>query len=363
MNPLGAVLLAATVFAAPVLSAASAAAPAAKFGTLTAGTVAPEFTVVGTDGRDLHLADFKGRVLVLGFWTLSRGPGDLLASVALKYRDQQVAVLAVCTGATRSDFDAWVAKNRPEAKDHPAVDCVLAWDPAGPSRTERIAQKQFGAGVTPYTGVIDREGKVVGGMIGFGATASVVVSGYLREAGITVPDIEVPKRPSSDPIEDNSLKPGAVAPDFTTLDLKQQPVKLSDFAGKIVVLDFWATWCGPCIASMPHTQHVAEATKDKDVVVLASCTSDTRAKFEEWVRANQATYSALRFSHDPAERGPDVASRKLYGTSGIPTQFVIGRDGKIVAVLVGYGPGDSRLEQELEKLGVVVPGTTESPAR
>ena len=67
---------------------------------------------------------------------------------------------------------------------------------------------------------------------------------------------------------------------------------------------------------------------------------------------NAAVHPTLIFSHDPAERGDERAIKKLYGVRGIPTQYVIGRDGKIAAVMAGYGGGDTRLEAELRALGV-----------
>jgi hypothetical protein len=114
----------------------------------------------------------------------------------------------------------------------------------------------------------------------------------------------------------------------------------------------WAWWWATYIPSKPHREGGAAPTKAQGVAVLASCTSDTRAKFEEWMHTNAVKFPDLVFASDPAERGPERASAKLYGVNGIPTQFVIGRDGKITDVIVGYGPSDTRLEDALKRLGV-----------
>ena len=153
-----------------------------------------------------------------------------------------------------------------------------------------------------------------------------------------------------------TLAEGEMSPDFVSKDLEGKERRLSEWRDKVVVLDFWATWCGPCKASLPHTQEVAKRSKEEGVIVLAVCTSDTRAAFEKFVNANREKYPDIVFTCDPNERGSasfgDRASQKLYGVRGIPTQFVIGRDGKIAAVLVGYEQGEHRLEDALKKLGV-----------
>ncbi|BDI28124.1 hypothetical protein CCAX7_001750 [Capsulimonas corticalis] len=154
---------------------------------------------------------------------------------------------------------------------------------------------------------------------------------------------------------------GALAPDFTATTPDGASIKLSDLKGKVVVLDFWSTWCGPCQASMPHLQHVYEQVKDKDVAILAVCVWDEKAAYDKWVTAKKDLYG-FPTAFDPAgNKGKDIAKEK-YSVSGIPTQFVIDRDGKIAASNVGYdGDGDHRLEASLAKLGVKVTEPEKKP--
>ena len=133
----------------------------------------------------------------------------------------------------------------------------------------------------------------------------------------------------------DALAEGTAAPDFTVQDKDGKPVKLSDYKGKVVVLDFWATWCGPCQQALPHTNQVAKLFAGKGVVTLAVNVWDNKAAFDAWL-PQHPEYDAITFALDPTqEHGKDVATL-LYRVHLIPTQFVIGKDGRIFKSIVGY---------------------------
>jgi thiol-disulfide isomerase/thioredoxin len=154
--------------------------------------------------------------------------------------------------------------------------------------------------------------------------------------------------------EPELLAPGTEAPDFEVPAWGGNSLRLSSLKGQIVILDFWATWCGPCKASLPHVEKIHEKYSNQNVHVLALNVFDDKQAYDQWVPANKQY--TFQFAYDPAGRDASSIAKSKYMVSGIPTTYIIDRDGKIAASIVGFdGLDDKRIEQALDKLGVKTP--------
>ncbi len=146
------------------------------------------------------------------------------------------------------------------------------------------------------------------------------------------------------------LAVGTPAPDFTlpTAD-GSKTVSLADLKGQVVVLDFWASWCPPCKAALPHTQALSDEFKDKGVTVLAVNTADTKAGRETFLKAHPEYTMTVLFDADKKQ----PVALGAYHVTGIPTFYVIDQEGKVAATYVGYDPNnDKQITAVLAKLGV-----------
>ena len=125
------------------------------------------------------------------------------------------------------------------------------------------------------------------------------------------------------------VKPAAkVAPNFTLTNVKTgKPVSLSDFKGKVVVIDFWATWCIPCRKAMKFYEKLYREKHKEGFVVLAISIDQREKKLKNFLKKRPVSFPIL---HDP-----EKTLMKKYGVFKIPTTFVIDRSGKIQNKYVG----------------------------
>ena len=139
------------------------------------------------------------------------------------------------------------------------------------------------------------------------------------------------------------LANGTTAPDFTAYEINKKPLKLSDLRGKVVVIDFWASWCPPCNAAMPHNQAVMKKLKAEGlpVVMLAVDDGEPRAAFDTWVKQKRASLSALTFAYVPQTEN---LSGSRFKVTGIPTQYVLDKNGVVRASFVGFDGTNNELE-------------------
>lgn len=158
------------------------------------------------------------------------------------------------------------------------------------------------------------------------------------------------RQPDRPPPPPELLAPGKEAPGFTLQTPSGESVSLASARGKVVLLDFWAVWCLPCRAAMPHVQKLHEKFKDKGLVVLGVNT------WEEAENDPAAYMKEHGYSYGLLLKGDETA--KAYNVSGIPTFYVIDREGRITYAASGAGEqAEKALDEAIEAALKARPGS------
>ncbi|MEQ8640410.1 MAG: TlpA disulfide reductase family protein [Alphaproteobacteria bacterium] len=130
----------------------------------------------------------------------------------------------------------------------------------------------------------------------------------------------------------DSVRP---APDIAFLDGAGNAVRLADFKGQVVLLNFWATWCGPCRREMPSLDRLAAAVAEEDITVLA-LSIDARG-----LEVIRPFYDERAIANLPIYMDPDSGVYSAFGVWNMPTTVVIDRDGREAGRLIGPAEWDS----------------------
>ncbi len=119
---------------------------------------------------------------------------------------------------------------------------------------------------------------------------------------------------------------GTAAPGFTVQDADRK-VSLDEFRGKVVVLNFWATWCPPCIEEMPSLAQMQQKMKGKGVEVLAISVDADQGAYQDFLKVHNVDLLTVR--------DPDQKSNNLYGTFKFPETYIIDRHGVLRRKFIG----------------------------
>ncbi len=167
-------------------------------------------------------------------------------------------------------------------------------------------------------------------------TILIIVAGAIYEHTAYTFQTNIEQQTKIDNIKTGN-KIGERAPDFSLKTIDNRDIKLSDYRGKYVILNFWATWCGPCRYEIPTLQTTHETWKKADVVIIAINTQDGFENAYSYAKAYGLTFTI------PVDIPGKVA--ELYGVRGLPTTFFINSDGIITYIKIGPFINKDEIEQ------------------
>ena len=147
--------------------------------------------------------------------------------------------------------------------------------------------------------------------------------------------------PDAEAEEPRTATPGQIAPNFELLSLEGKTVSLRDYRSTPVLINFWATWCGPCVYEMPFLQQIYEERSDKGLVMLEINVGETPARVTSFMKQYNLSLPVL------LDTNQAVARR--YGITGLPTTFFINKDGVLQDKVIGAFPNKTEIEKRLEK--------------
>ena len=188
---------------------------------------------------------------------------------------------------------------------------------------------------------------VLGGLL-IGLAAGLIIF-YGTPASTAAPGVApLPTRPANSGLALPAPAPvvGAPAPDFTLADLSGAEVSLASYKGQVVLLNFWATWCGPCKLEMPTLQQYSTDYRAQGLAVVGVDAGEPRADVQTF-----ATGQHLSFPILPDEKSTVT---DLYRVSALPTTFIIDRQGMIVRQKMGM-MNQAEVDGYLAEVGLTKP--------
>ena len=157
--------------------------------------------------------------------------------------------------------------------------------------------------------------------------------------------------------EDRLLKPGTEAPPFELVSADGETIKLSDYLGKVLWINFWRVGCPPCRESMVHMQELYLRNQDQELIVLGFNSADDTDIALEFMQEKRLTFPSII---DPSDEAREVDLHH-YGCNGVPVNYIVDREGKVVDAWSGYSEGHERALKALKETGLELEIATSQP--
>jgi len=305
------------------------------------GKPASDFQVTGLNGEKLSLAQYRGQVVLLDFWATWCGPCIVeipnVKKTYEKYKDQKFQIIGISLDRSREPLEAYIEKE--------ALAWVHYWD------NTRKVSRLYEVQAIPSTFLIDGKGIIrrtnLRGDALEHAVAELVQENLAKPTDAATktaesrpPSKSIPAtkltKPETTPQKATSVNDlkarmmewvGKPAPDFQVTGLNGEALSLAQYRGQVVLLDFWATWCGPCIVEMPKVKKTYETYKDQKFQIIGISLDRSEAPLAAYIEKESI---AWRNYWDE-----DRSIRTLYGVQAIPTAFLIDGEGIIRKASLG----------------------------
>jgi thiol-disulfide isomerase/thioredoxin len=294
------------------------------------GKAMPKLELSEWINGEVKAEDMKGKIVVVDYWATWCGP--CIASIpknnelAKKYADKGVLIIGACGGrgeekmgqiVEKHDMEYPTAKVTPESTQAWAVQ----WWPTYAVVDRKGVVRALGIRPDYVPKIVDailKEQPAKEKTASASGSLKAEVLSAAKEAGVQDAWLEgtAESRKRFEAIE------GKAAPALTVKEWKNaEAMKVADLKGKVVLLDFWATWCGPCIASIPHTNELQKKYKDKGLVIIGVCHSRGAEKMADMVTEKGIEY--------PVAADVDGKTDEAYKVDSYPDYYFIDRAGKL----------------------------------
>lgn len=330
------------------------------------GKPAPDFKVKDLKGKELSLEKYKGKVILLDFWATWCGPciAELpnVKRVYEKHKDQKFEIIGISLDSSKTKLDAFIKKE--------GLNWIHYWD-----HNQTISQQYKVSGI-PSMFLIDGKGVVRKAKLR-GKALEIEVAKLVKE-NLTkpadsdpklltkgtqmksIPATKIQKKETTTQIPNtlNELKEkmnawvGKKVPDLDVKDIEGNKLSMKDFHGQVVLLDFWATWCGPCIKEMPKLKKTYQEYKDQKFQIIGVSLDRSKQPLEDYIGKEE-----LDWIHYWDE---DRSVRTEFGVQGIPTAFLIDGEGTIRKASVGGFDVETAVAELVKENLAKQPNSTET---